>query len=163
MFETGLKAIADVMRMDDATWERHANPWSVYSRMGTLPFIILAIWSRRWIGWHFLWWIGVLLLWNWWNPRAFPKPRNTENWASHAVRGEKLYLEQGEAVCAPAELAAIKGCTLLSLLGIPALIVGLKAYRWRPALLGGVLIYTGKLAFLQIMARISQRSGESIE
>lgn len=22
-----------IMRMDDATWVRHANPWSVYSRM----------------------------------------------------------------------------------------------------------------------------------
>jgi len=76
MFEKSMRTISRVMRMDEATWERHANPWSAYTRMATLPAIILAIWSRRWIGWHFLWSIALLLLLNWWNPRAFPKPAN---------------------------------------------------------------------------------------
>jgi len=163
MFENALRSIAKAMRMDDATWERHANPWSAYTRMATLPVILLAIWSRRWVGWYFLWWIGMLLVWNWWNPRAFPKPASTESWAAHAVRGEQLYLARGKAVCEPREARAVKGWTLLSLLGLPALVIGLKRYRWRPLLVGTLLVYGGKLAFLQIMVRISRRTSRSVE
>lgn len=163
MFEKSMRTISRVMRMDEATWERHANPWSAYSRMATLPVIILAIWSRRWIGWHFLWLIALLLLWNWWNPRAFPKPASTESWASHAVRGEKLYLEKGNAICEAGEARAVKGWTLISLLGLPPLVSGLKRYRWGQTLLGALLVYVGKIAFLVIMARISRRSSSSSE
>ena len=43
------------MRMDDATWRRHANPWSVWTCATVLPVIIFAVWSRVWIGrWRFL-------------------------------------------------------------------------------------------------------------
>ena len=49
-----------MMAMDDAAWARHANPWSVYSRMSILPLMTLAIYSRVWLG-------GVrCCLWRWW-------------------------------------------------------------------------------------------------
>lgn len=34
---------ARAMTMDDATWERHANPWSVWTRMATLPLLLPAL------------------------------------------------------------------------------------------------------------------------
>jgi len=37
------------MGMDDATWKRHANPWSGWSRITILPLLCLAIMSRVWV------------------------------------------------------------------------------------------------------------------
>jgi len=45
------KVSEKLMGMDDAAWKRHANPWSVYTRFTCLPFIVLALWSRVWLGW----------------------------------------------------------------------------------------------------------------
>ena len=45
------KAAERLMAMDDAAWTRHANPWSGISRFSCGPLLILAIWSRDWIGW----------------------------------------------------------------------------------------------------------------
>ena len=45
------EGITSIFQMDDNTWERHANPWSVWSRTTVLPALILAAWSRVWIGW----------------------------------------------------------------------------------------------------------------
>lgn len=41
--------IARAHRMDDAAWARHANPWSVWTRVPILLLLALAIWSRAWI------------------------------------------------------------------------------------------------------------------
>ena len=37
--------IASAFRMTDEAWKRHANPWSVWTRFGAIPLMILAIWS----------------------------------------------------------------------------------------------------------------------
>jgi hypothetical protein len=44
------EVIADAFRMTDDVWRRHANPWSVYTRFAAIPPLIMAIWSRTWIG-----------------------------------------------------------------------------------------------------------------
>lgn len=80
--------------MDDAAWARHANPWSVYSRMTILPLVALAVWSRVWLGWWALVPIGLCLLWTWANPRLFAKPACTDTWASQGTFGERLFMEQ---------------------------------------------------------------------
>jgi len=71
-----------MMAMDDAAWARHANPLSVYSRMSILPLMTLAVFSRVWLGWGALLPIGLVILWTWWNPRAFAAPSNTKSWAA---------------------------------------------------------------------------------
>ena len=43
-----------LMGMSDAVWARHANLWSVYTRFTVLPLLVMAIWSRAWIGWWVL-------------------------------------------------------------------------------------------------------------
>lgn len=45
------RTIARPFGMDDATWLRHAHPWSVILRFTVLPLLILAFWNRLWLGW----------------------------------------------------------------------------------------------------------------
>lgn len=80
-----------LMSMDDATWERHANPISVWTRVITgLPTILLAVWSIKLIGWASLVIIVLAILWLWLNPRLFSPPHTTNNWASKATFGERV-------------------------------------------------------------------------
>jgi len=44
------RALEVALAMDDATWRRHANPWSVWTRATVLPLVIVAVWSRVWLG-----------------------------------------------------------------------------------------------------------------
>ena len=41
---------AAAMAMKDATWERHANPWSVWTRVPLLPLFALALYMRGPLG-----------------------------------------------------------------------------------------------------------------
>jgi hypothetical protein len=88
--------IARAHRMDDAAWARHANPWSVWTRVPILPLLALAVWGRDWIGWWALLPVLLLLGWTWVNPRIFPPPRSLESWGSRAVLGERLWLARDE-------------------------------------------------------------------
>src|SRR3982750_4469308 len=90
------RSILKAFAMDQATWERHANPWSVWTRVATLPFWVLAIWSRTVLGWWALLPIGVLAFWTWFNPRLFPRPHSTDNWASKGVMGERVWVNRGK-------------------------------------------------------------------
>ena len=67
-----VQKIADFFQMTDDVWARHANPWSVWTRYMALPLLIMAIWSRVWLGWGSLMPIAIVLLWIWLNPRVFP-------------------------------------------------------------------------------------------
>src|SRR3954467_6144112 len=88
------RGIARAFAMDEATWLRHANPWSVWTRVATLPLLVLAAWSRAWLGWWALVPVALVLLWTWWNPRLFPVPLSTDNWASKGVMGERVWLNR---------------------------------------------------------------------
>jgi hypothetical protein len=84
--------IAALFQMDERVWERHANPWSVWTRFASFPLLMLAIWSWHWIGWACLIPILLLAAWLWLNPRIFPPPASTHSWASRAVLGERVFL-----------------------------------------------------------------------
>lgn len=81
-----------LMAMDDAAWARHANPWSFWTRVPILPLLVLAVWSRTWIGWWCLLPIGLVVAWTFINPRAFGPPERTDDWTSKGVMGERLFL-----------------------------------------------------------------------
>lgn len=120
------QAAERLMRMDDATWERHANPWSAYTRFSALPLLALAIWSRDWIGaWAWLA-VAAALFWIWLNPRAFPPPKRLTNWASKAVLGERVFLGRRAEVAAH-HVAWANRLSLMALPGAVTLAVGL----WR--------------------------------
>lgn len=82
------------MFMDDTVWARHANPWSVYSRMTILPLMALAVWSRVWLDWWALVPVAACLVWTWINPRLFTQPSRTGGWAAEGTFGERLFMEQ---------------------------------------------------------------------
>ena len=83
-----------IMLMNDERWKRHSNPWSVYTRFTILPLISLAFYSRMWITYYCLIPIIMSFIWIWLNPRVFPIPKKTYNWASMGTFGERIYLKR---------------------------------------------------------------------
>ncbi len=80
--------------MDDDSWKHYANPLSLWIRLFCFPVLAVAIYARVWWGaWS---WIIVLLssLWIWLNPKIFPAPHSTKNWASFATFGERVWLHR---------------------------------------------------------------------
>ncbi len=119
--------------------------------MATTPLLVLAVWSRTWIGWWAALPVGLLLLWLWLNPRAFPPPRNTESWAAKGVMGERIWLQRKAVPIPPRHrvlpwvLGAVAG------LGTVLLAYGLILLLPWPTLLGLVLVMGGKLWFVDRM------------
>ena len=82
------------MSMGADVWRRHANPLSVYTRFLSLPLLGLALWSRDWIGPWCAIPVALAIFWVWINPRLFPVPASTDNWASKAVLGERIWMRR---------------------------------------------------------------------
>jgi hypothetical protein len=146
------RSIAGAFALDDETWRRHANPWSVASRNTVLPILILAFWSRAGLGWYALVPVALALFWTWYNPRIFPAPRTFDSWASKAVFGERFWLNR-DVVPVPVHhrtvpniLSAVAGAGML------LVVWGVYAFDPWPALFGMALVYCGKLWFLDRMA-----------
>ena len=84
--------IAALFALDDAAWARHANPWSGWTRFVTvLPLLVLAFWSRAWIGWWSLLPVAAALAWTWLTPHAFPPARSDSAWITRGVFGERFW------------------------------------------------------------------------
>lgn len=140
-----------LMIMDDAAWQRHANPWSALTRAIGFPLLVLAIWSRTWIGWWSLVPILLTLAWIWLNPRAFPPPETTDNWASKGTFGERVWLNR-KTVPIPAHHARM--AHLLSGLGVLAAVpflYGLIMLEPWPTWLGLALVMLAKIWFVDRM------------
>ncbi len=82
-----------LMGMSESSWERHANPLSVYSRIFSFPFFAFAFWS------YHIWGLVPAIIfaflvsfWIWMNPRVFGIPKTTNNWASKVTFGERIWL-----------------------------------------------------------------------
>lgn len=146
-----IKAMASAMSMDEATWLRHANPWSVWTRFIILPLLALAIWARVWLGWWSLALVIILAIWTRYNPRAFPAPKTTNTWASKAVMGERVWLTRDKT---PIPEHHAKGAALfagLAGVGMPFVIYGLWVLDFWPTFIGVVLIVIFKMWFLDRM------------
>lgn len=149
---TPMQRIAAAFAMTDAVWERHANPWSGYTRFVILPLAVLAIWARVWIGAWCLVPLGVLALWTWVNPRAFPPPVHSEAWITCAVLGERVWLN---ARSIPIPRHHARAATLLAWLpmaGVAPMAWGLVALDPWAAALGTLIVILAKLWFLDRMA-----------
>lgn len=140
-----------LMGMDDATWERHANPWSGWSRITILPLLCLAIWSRVWIGNWFALTVMVVLIWTWINPRLFHPPKSDHAWMTRAVRGEQLLLA-GESVSAIGHHRQVARLLAYGS-GTGCLIIAWALWTSSPGLLfaGLILAMGAKLWFLDRM------------
>jgi hypothetical protein len=137
--------------LSDETWKRHANPWSVWTRYASFPVLIAAIWSRVWLdGWALVP-VGLTLAWLAWNPRAFPPPRSTDNWASKAVLGERIWTGlKGEEI--PPQHRIVTGVASgVSMLGLPFLVWGLIVLDLAITALGAAIVIIAKTWFVDRM------------
>ncbi|MBU4530240.1 MAG: hypothetical protein KUA43_07560 [Hoeflea sp.] len=146
------KAIESSMSMDDATWARHANPWSVWTRVPLLALLALAIWSRVWIGWWCLIPIAALIAWALYNPRAFPPPASLDNWASRAVLGERHWLARKTRPIPAHHARWAMILSILSAASILPLAYGLWVLDPWAAFAGAMLASVFKLWFCDRMA-----------
>ena len=145
------KLAEKAMAMDEAAWQKHANPWSVYSRFTILPLISLAFWSREWIGLYAAIPVGLSLFWIWLNPRLFGIPAHTDNWASMGTFGERIYLNRQSI---PIPEYHIKPAFLLQALtapGLPIFIWGIYDLNIWALILGNVWLMVFKAWFVDRM------------
>lgn len=140
-----------MMRMDDAVWRRHANPWSVWTRIPIGPLLVLAIYARAWIGWWCLLPVALLLVWNWLNPRVFPEPRRLDSWSARGVMGERLFLARAARPIPRHHLIAAHLTTGIALLGLPPTVYGLVVLDPFATAFGASLMFLGKLWFVDRM------------
>jgi len=145
------RTIASFFRLDDRTWKRHANPSSVISRNTALPLLIIAFWSRIWFGWWALIPVGFALVWTWLNPRLFSEPDSYEHWSSKAVFGERLWMNRDEVPVPVHHRRVPNILSVVSGIGMLLVIWGVAFFEIWPLILGAVLIYLGKLWFLDRM------------
>ena len=137
--------------MSDETWRRHANKWSVITRFASVPLIVAAIWSHASIGWWALLPFAAVAFWIWINPRLFPVPASTDNWASKAVLGERVWLNR-KTIAIPRhhEVAALV-LNLINGAGGLVLAYGLWMLDPWPTALGFAVMLMGKTWFLDRM------------
>lgn len=145
------QAIAASLLMSDAVWMRHANPWSVWTRIPLILLFAAAIWSRVWIGAWVLLPICILLIWTWLNPRIFPPPKTTRSWSSKAVLGERVWLNRIKEPIPAHHRIMANLLSAISFAGLPFFIWGLYALQIWPTILGICLILFGKLWFIDRM------------
>ncbi len=145
------KLLEKTMSMDDRSWAKHASPWSVYTRFTLLPLLSLAIWSREWLGIYAMIPIILTLLWIWLNPRAFPPPKHTNNWASMGTFGERIYLNRRSEPIPPHHRALCRALPMLSALGLPFWLYGLYSLNIWALALGNLWIIVFKAWFVDRM------------
>jgi len=147
------RRVARVFRLDDAGWARHANPWSGWSRALTaLPLLVLAVWSRVWLGAWSLAAVVAALAWIWLNPRAFGPAADDSAWISKGVLGERLWAHRDQQPVPERHRIVPHVLNLAQLSGVPFLVWGLVGLQLWPTVLGTVLISGLKLWYVDRMA-----------
>jgi len=156
-----LKFAEKTMSMDDSAWEKHSSPWSVYSRFTILPLLTLALASRDWLGWYSLIPTLLVLAWIWLNPRIFPAPTSTNNWASMGTFGERVYLNRSkEAIIPKHHLSMCNLLMVLQILGVPVWVYGVYSLNIEPMLFGMFWLMATKAWFVDRMVWIYQDTKE---
>jgi len=157
------RKIARIFALDDATWLCHANPWSVILRFTVLPIIVIAFWSRIWLGGWAVVPVALALLWAWENPRIFNPPQSFDHWTSMGVLGERVWLNR-DAVPVPGYHRKVPNIlSAISGLGMLFVIWGVLMFELWPVFLGMVLVYLGKLWFLDRMVWLWQDMQDETE
>jgi hypothetical protein len=146
-----MKYSEKIMLMDDKSWERHSNPWSVYTRFTSLPLLSVAFWSRDWLDSYCLIPISLSFLWIWMNPRLFSIPKHTNNWASMGTFGERIYLNRKNETIPAHHLTFCRTLLVFSALGLPFFLYGIYRLDFWVLVLGNVWIIVFKAWFVDRM------------
>jgi hypothetical protein len=128
-------------------WERHANPWSGWTRAATTPLLVFALYRRNWKL------VAALVGWLVVNPAAFPAPKERNAWMTRGVDAEQVWLAAGNGT------VGTDYPNVLNLLNAPAtLYLGWATLRRRPvhAVVATALVMGLKLLW---MDEIIERTG----
>lgn len=66
-------------------FQRHAHPFSAWSRLLTAPLLLVPLWTRRW------WWYLPIGVWLAVNPVITPPARDLSSFATRAILGEESW------------------------------------------------------------------------
>jgi hypothetical protein len=157
-----LKFLAALYRLDEEGWERHTNPWSVWTRVATWPVLMLVLWSFHWFGEWSLLPLGVTIGWLLLNPHAFPAPASTKSWASRGVLGERVYLMRE---LHPIPLEHVNAVTVIGVgsgVGFLFLVAGLLTREPAAFLAGGVAVFLCKLWLVDRMVWLFDEMKEQV-
>jgi len=123
-------------RARHAFWERHANPWSGWTRTVTLPALLYAVVHRRWRL------LAATVAFTLANPILFSPPDDADAWMTKVVLAER-----GD------ELGALQSLNVGN--GLATLYAVYAAYRRDVggATVAGALAMTLKFAFVAALVR----------
>jgi hypothetical protein len=148
------RKIAKLFKLTDENWMKHANPWSVWTRYSVLPIIVLAFWSRVWIGWWSVIPVIISLAWMFFNPVFFKRAKSTNNWASKAVLGERVWSNRDKVGVPSYHKTVPNILNGISSVGMVLSIWAIVTLSIWPAILGISLAYLGKSWYLDRMVWI---------
>jgi hypothetical protein len=117
----------------------------------SLPLLVLAGWSRLWLGWWALIPVGLALFWLWVNPRLFPKPKSTDNWASKGVLGERVWMNQAQVPIPPHHKRVINFTNVVNAIVFVICLWGIVALVPWPTVLGMSWVILAKTWFIDRM------------
>lgn len=136
--------IAKTFGMNDEAWRRHANPWSVWTRFAAIPLMLLAIWSRTWIGWWCLVPIAAVVVWLFINPKAFAPVDEPRSWTERGIYGERAWLRDRDLV-PPDHRHVLRLQASLGASGFGMILWGLIALQVWPTVFGTTLVVVAQL------------------
>ncbi len=105
-------------------WKKYTNPWSVWVRFIILPMLIMAVWSRVWIGEWSLVFILLTFIWIWFNPRIFPNKQASSFWTMQAILGERIWLNRKNIYVPEQHFFIIHALQLVVILSFLSCVVG---------------------------------------
>jgi len=142
---------ARLFQMDERTWERHASPWSVWTRVASLPVLLLAVWSHVWLGPWMLAPLALVILWLWLNPRLFPAPARTDTWSARATFGERVWLNRKNVPVPDHHVRVSHILSAVSAVGFAAALAGAILNNLLMTVSGGLVAWFGKMWFCDRM------------
>jgi len=143
--------VASVFRLDDENWMRHANPASVWTRFTVLPLLMLAFWSRAWLGWWAVIPVALAVAWTFLNPVVFPRASTTDNWASKGVLGERVWANRDNVPVPEHHRRVPNLLNALAGIGMVLIIWGVIALSIWPTITGTAIAFAFKVWYVDRM------------
>mgnify|MGYP001176927696 FL=1 len=145
------RKISSSFKMDEKTWNRHSNPWSVVTRVTVTPILVLSLWSRVIFGWYSIILVIFGLIWMYVNPRVFSPPKSTNNWASKGVFGERVWVNRDKVPIPEKHRIVPNILSIISGIGFIFILFGTYKLDILIVLFGFSLNLLGKLWFVDRM------------
>jgi len=130
-------------------------------RLSVLPLLVLALWSRLWLGWLAVIPVCLAVTWAWLNPRIVPPPRSLDHWTSKGVLGERVWLNR-DAVPVPLHHRTVPHLlSVVSGAGMLLALFGTVTLDLWPTLVGIIVVFLGKVWFVDRMVWLWQDMQEA--